>query len=321
MLDVAEKTQKSNMRADYFSKIEEEGSKNSQNIQKMRVVLETLQTDFQKNTHQFLETYQAQIKDRKKQYEAFRERDESMQILLLKQVEKLRRAYELIKRFKQNMTDTKKLLGRTLKDLEEEYNFFFNAFNLLKNRLILDRQRDSQKLEHLTICYNTVNESLEKTLSKGEQLLHIGAVCRKLETQEEKITPFPYFGIKTDSRTTSEDPLIKDYISQLDLFFQRVGQAEALRYAINEEKNFLKTENRILMLKIHRYCQCLTCPNEQKNSNTTRQIKHITEGALEYQKYLKQGFDDFKGQVHFDVDYGEDEEYEEDEEGEEQNDE
>lgn len=310
MLEAAEKNQRSVMRADYFYKIEEEFTKNSQTTQKMRITYEDIQHDYQKNTQEFLESYSNRVKERKLQYETLRARDESVEVLLLKQIEQLRLAYESIKRLKQNLSDTRKLLGRKVKDLEEEYNFFFMTFNFLKNRLIIDRQTDEKKLDLLTVCYNTTNSHLENLKAKGERILNIGAVCRKLETQEEKITPFPVTGYKLDQKATGDESTPKNSVQLTELFFQRIGQAEALRYAINEEREFLKTENQILKMKIHRYCQCLSCPNEAKN--TSRQIKHITEGSSEYLKYKKQGFSNFVGIVYYDDETeGEEGEYDE----------
>lgn len=296
MLKVAEKTHKSNMRAEYFSKLEEEETKTSQIIQKMRVILEIIQTDFQKCTQQFLTDYGNQVRERKKQYETLLLRDKSLQALLLTQIEKLRDAYETIKNLKRSLSESKRFLDRKVKDLEDEHHFFFTAFNFLKNRLIEDRQTDSQKLQTLVKQFNEIKEHLEKMLTKGEQILNIGAVCRKLETQEEKITPFPDFGVKQEVKT-DEEKFPKEYLEELQLFFQRVGQAAALRYDINEEREFLKIENRILKMKLHKYCQCLTCPSKQRNSST--EIKYITEGSAEYLKYKKQGFNNFKGQMNY----------------------
>lgn len=299
-LQVEQKNQKSNMRGDYFYKIEEENTKNSQKLQTLKAILENIQHDFMKDTQEFLKTYQSQIKERKKQYDTLKVRDESLQALLTKQVEKLRQAFEQIRRLKQTMSECQKLLGRNLKDLEEEHSFFFTAFNFLKNRLIIDREKDAKKLEHLTVCFNEADVHLEKIRTKGEQILHLGEVCRKLETQEEKITPFPYTGVNMETKMFSEEP-IKDFCVELELFCQRVGQAEATRFAINEEKEFLKTENRILVMKLQRYCQCLTTPQGKINKRAA-EVKHITEGAVEYQKYQKHGSDHFIGKKHFNID-------------------
>lgn len=309
-LEIEQKTQKTNMRGDYFYKIEEEHTKNAQKLQKLKAILENIQFDYQKETQEFLKSYHSQIKDRKKQYDTLKVRDEVLQALLTKQVDKLRQECEHIKRLKQNMSDSQKLLGRNLKDLEEEHNFFFTAFNFLKNRLIIDREKDAKKIEHLTVCFNSTNAHLEKIRTKGEQILHMGEVCRKLETQEEKIAPFPTVGVKSEGKGLADES-IKECITELELFCQRMGQAEASRYAINEERVFLKTENQILMLKLERYCQCIARPTGEINK-TSAQVRHITEGAFEYQKYQKQGSEHFIGKVHFDEEdfYSDEDDYE-----------
>lgn len=44
------------------------------------------------------------------------------------------------------------------------------------------------------------------------------------------------------------------------------------------------------------------------------QVKHVTEGFLEYQKYQKHASDQFTGKVHFDEDFDYEENQREDEE-------
>lgn len=191
MLEIFEKEQKQHYRAEYFSKLEEEETKNSQFHQLLRAGLEQEFSNLYINTKNFLDNYRAQTKDRKREHNYLKVRDEAMQKLLKKQLDKLHLGYETVKQLKQKLSELHRHLGRKQKDLESEFDFFFLAFDRLKFQLLVDRELDFQKLNYLTMCYNDSIQNLEKVKSKGEQMLHISAVCRKLETQEEKIMPFP----------------------------------------------------------------------------------------------------------------------------------
>ncbi|XP_056633906.1 dynein regulatory complex subunit 2 [Diorhabda sublineata] len=290
ILEMARKEQKANIRAEYFSKIEEEETKNVQLIQRLRGILEAVHFGIEKDIDEFLSKYNNAIKERKKGYEKLKQQDDALQELLAFQLDKIRKMHESIKTLRQELADSQKTLGRKLKDLETEFQFFNNAFNILKTRLVKDRELDAKKMEILTVNHNETVQALQKIKEKGEHILHIAAVCRKLETQEEKIRPFPSNYLKED--TTGIDQRVES-MEILDLFWQRVGQAEASRYALIEERTFLKTENNILQRKIHEFCQCLQCPVPQTLDNEELNwppyighiSKNVTEAISEMKKY------------------------------------
>ncbi|KAJ8938791.1 hypothetical protein NQ314_011327 [Rhamnusium bicolor] len=265
MLEVARKEQKQNVRADYYSKLEEEETKYNQIVQRLRAILEKELQNVWKNTMRFLDTYNSQIKERKKEHNELKTQDDSLQILLCTQIEKIRKVLDYLKTLKQKYNDSQKLLGK---------------------------KKDFDQIVILTVNYNGTIEHLEKLKEKGEHILHVAAVCRKLETQEEKITPFPLCPIKD---LTNMDET-KEYVESLDLFWQRVAQVDASRYAINEEREFLKTENEILKMKLHQYCQCVSCPST--GNSLKRSGKYITEGVFEQQKYDKQNVNQFTSQAY-----------------------
>ncbi|KAG5893054.1 hypothetical protein JTB14_014834 [Gonioctena quinquepunctata] len=289
ILEVARKSQNQNVRAEYFSKLEEEETKNSQVTQRIKDMLDGKQYIIQTEIQEFLDNYHNQVRDRKKQHDLLKTHDEVLQKLLFNQLEKIRHAQEDIKRLRQKLGDSQKILGTKLRDLESEQQFFNAAFSTLKKKLVEDRKVDEIKINTLTVNYHDTLKVLEKLKEKGEQILHVSAVCRKLETLEEKILPFPIVIMKDIIKATIEN--VSGYEPSLQFFWQRVGQADASRYAVNEEREFLKTENEILKMKLHRYCQCLKCP-ALKNSVVVRS-KNITEGVLEMKKYELQDNDQF----------------------------
>ncbi|KAJ8919046.1 hypothetical protein NQ315_016952 [Exocentrus adspersus] len=288
-LEIAWKEQKQNVRAEYFSKLEEEGTKYGQLIQKLKGILEKDLVDMWKRTYEFLQSYEEKTKLRKRQHDKLKVQDDSVQKLLVTQLEKLRRMSDCVTRLKSKYADSHKLLGTKLKDIKHEHGYFTFVFNSLKTKLERDRAKDFDQLRFLTINYNAAIHYLEKLRKKGEHTLHAAAVCRKLETQEEKIMPFP---VPEDSLKVEMENQ-PEYLESLDLFWQRVAQVDASRYSINEEREFLKTENQILKTKLHQYCQCVTCPISQ----TVKKTKglYVTEGVLELKKYDKQNYKQFIG--------------------------
>ncbi|XP_018572752.2 coiled-coil domain-containing protein 65-like [Anoplophora glabripennis] len=286
-LEMAWKEQKQNVRAEYFSKLEEEGTKYAQIIQRLRGVLEKDLLNMCKQTREFLRNFEERTRARKKEHDKLKAQDDSVQKLLVIQLGKLRKMSECVRRLKSKYKDSCKLLSNRLKDIKDENNYFTFVFSHLKMKLQKDRERDFNQMRILTVNYNSAIQYLEKLQEKGEHILHATAVCRKLETQEEKIMPFP---VPEDSMKVYMDDQ-DEYLESLDLFWQRVAQADASRYSINEEREFLKSENQILRMKLHKYCQCVTCPFVE--SKMISNGKCVTDGVLEMKKYEKHNYKQF----------------------------
>ncbi|KAJ8973374.1 hypothetical protein NQ317_007187 [Molorchus minor] len=300
ILDIARKETKQNLRSEYFSKLGDHGKIYHQTVNRLKGVLENKFRYLLKDTTQFVNQYDQQTKERNKEYNELNAQDDCVQKLLVIQLEKIRKACEHLKILKIKLNDSQKLLGRIFKDASDSNDFFDYAFSTLKRKLEDDMTKDSEQMIHLTVNSHLTLEHLENLKLKGERTLSIGAVCRKLETQKEKVKPFP-------ARYSRDYELgiehIKEYLPQLDLFWQKVAQTEASRCAINEEKEFLKVENDFLKAKLYEYCQCISCPVSEKNI-ISQSVKHITEGALEQKKYEKQNFNQFASSgANYDIDY------------------
>lgn len=306
MLELAKKNHNQQFRAEYHSKLDDEETKNYQNIQRLKGILETNLGATCNGIKNFLINHKSRTQQRKDDHDYLVNKDNSMQTIIRKQTDNLHLSYETINDYNRKLNDTQKLLGRREKDLQSEYDFFFLAFGILKDNLVKDRRLDFKKISFLTKCFNQSIRNLDNLKSKVEVLLSVSAVCRKLETQEEKVMPFPLSFNSKDIGDLPTEKSVKEYIDQLDLFFQKVGQADALRYAINEEKDYLKKENQLLKMKVHRYCQCLSCPIPDKR--VTMVTKHVTEGNHEYRKYMKQQVPQFVGKKHEEEETGEHEE-------------
>ncbi|XP_050307873.1 dynein regulatory complex subunit 2-like [Anthonomus grandis grandis] len=287
ILQIEMKTVKRTRHAEYFSKLEEQDSKQHQLIQTMKGILEQVHLQLWTDTVDFLENFKHKIKERKKMHNELKTEDDRLQKLIKKQLEHIRKSYNIIRSLKVKKAELEKFLGRKFADLQSEFDFFTMAFDLLKAKLDQDRKVDFEKLNCLTTSYNDIITYLEELEVKGRHILHVCGICRKLETLEEKILPFPVNFLTEMSKVSLND--VDGYIEVLDLFWQRVGKADASRYAVNEEREFLITENDILKQRLYQYCQCLKCDNYEPFKVTPGLCRTITEGTYELKKYGKHG--------------------------------
>lgn len=74
------------------------------------------------------------------------------------------------------------------------YNFSIQLNCVVYNMLLLaissEQTKDEDQLKVQTIEYNNTVKHLECLVTKGKRLLTLMQICRKYETQEEKVIPF-----------------------------------------------------------------------------------------------------------------------------------
>lgn len=260
-LEMESKAQVKRVRGEYLSRIDEEEKKYADRIQTLKSGLERKLENMWSVTTQFIDEYQKRTSKRQKEYLSMKQQDDSLQILLAEQLLKIKRFYEVIKMLKQRYLDIEKEQKNIIDDLTLEKTYFTNIFFTLKHRLETDTTTDRKHLVLLTTKSNNIINVLREYKTKGKWILTLSSIFRKLETLSEKILPFPLPPTQKHTTTKSVVDLTQLEFEGEDLylFWHRVGEADAVRYSLIEEKDFLTAENDMLQKKIHRFCQCLDC--------------------------------------------------------------
>lgn len=260
-LEMESKAQAKQVRGEYLSKIDEEQKKSADLIQTLKSGLERKLEQLWNVTQQFIEDHERRTAHRQKEYVAMKQQDDALQVILAQQLLKIKKFYDLIKTLKQRYIDVEKEQKSVIDDLTLEKCYFNNIFFTLKHRLEMDTAVDKRHLVHLTTKSNEIISVLREYKTKGKWILTLAIVFRKLETLREKILPFPSPPTAKHTTKSSADLTASDFDNdELYLFWHRVGQADALRYSMLEEREFLIKHNELLRKKIHRFCQCLDCP-------------------------------------------------------------
>ncbi|KAK5637882.1 hypothetical protein RI129_000199 [Pyrocoelia pectoralis] len=263
------------VRGEYLSKLDEESSKYKNIIRTLRVGLEKNYADLWGAIKTFLHNYQETTNDRRKSYNILASQDELLQNVCSKQSIKILRMQDLQKTLKRQYLQLQKSQKQKISDLLNEQKYFADTFTTLKLRMANDVKIDTTNLNLLIDGSNATRTHLNGILAKGRKV---------------KILPFPTYD--TDNGRT-ENIEIDDYrsLASLDLFWKRVAQADGIRHAINEEREYLKRENKKLQSKIHYYCMCVDCPGlaAEDLQRQTSGKPHITEGH-----FMRSQYDKFK---------------------------
>jgi hypothetical protein len=150
-------------------------------------------------------------------------------------------------------------------------------FHELKAQMKVMQDQMRKKLTKLTIQSNKSIETLKQQEEKAMQILRLAEMCRKLETEEEKILPF-YTSSLTEKEerdvqealyeTPSQDlaDVMKDYLS-LENFWKRYNKVLLDKASLDKEKQMLSTENAQLRILLKQYLDGISV-NDEVLSNT-----------------------------------------------------
>ncbi|RZC38943.1 hypothetical protein BDFB_007696 [Asbolus verrucosus] len=264
-LELEKRQQERITRAEYFSRLDEVEVKNQLLLQKLKAHLEKKYQTIFENMHSFIANYIRQQKERKKEYKEYKIADDAIQELISLQVNQMKKLYDTLRHLRQKFRDVKQSTERKLVDLQAERQYFAQSYRLLKTHLANDQETDFTKMANLSRMCAGIYNDLEKLKKKGETILKIAAICRKMETQKEKILAFPKDDVKIFLKIQlfkdeEEEEDTKGIIKEMRLFWERIGQAYGVYYALKREKAFLVEENQLFIDTHNAYCEKLAYP-------------------------------------------------------------
>ena len=158
--------------------------------------------------------------------------------------------------------------------LLEEKNTIRTHYTNLKNKMAKLR---SEKTEHLgTLVTNSLQcmETLQSYEGLGERILKTAELCRKLETEKEKVLPF--YQSDPDAQEESEqmvekivgvDPSSYNEFKQLDNFYKRYNKVNLDKLAIQKQKATLEKENLFFKNLFKQYLDGVSVNDDVINNN------------------------------------------------------
>ncbi|XP_042746791.1 dynein regulatory complex subunit 2-like, partial [Lagopus leucura] len=138
----------------------------------------------------------------------------------------------------------------------------------LKNELSRAQARAQRRLAELTAQSGAALKALGKIVAKAERLLRLAEMCRRMESEEEKLLPFYPSSLAEGERDDAErllreaptEPLARtaqDYAA-LERFWQRFNKVKLEELAAERQRAALTRGNRRLRALLRRYLDGLT---------------------------------------------------------------
>jgi len=259
-------------RSEFQSQRDEIKNKNLEEKHALRVQLELAVEDLWAQFQAALRNYQETTEERKKAFEELKTKDERSAKEIETQMRKLQRLTDNIAQLKGKMGNNAKECEERNKQLREEREVMLAHFQELKGQMNRLRENERERLTKLTLESNAAIKELKRKCEKGERILKLAEMCRKLETEEEKVLPF-YASSLTSEEQEDVQAAVMEPPSQelaavmyeyagLDNFWKRYNKVLLDKVALDKEKSTLFQENHQLRLLLKQYLDGISVNDE-----------------------------------------------------------
>jgi hypothetical protein len=266
------------MKDDFESLREETKNKNVEELESMKHDLikkiEDLDKEFEVNFNRYVSdteskatTYKTLLETNEKSSQEINNKQRSINRL------KEQIAYWSLK-MKQN---ERECAERNLK-LRKEKEMIVKHYHDLKKKMIQFREDEERRLGNLTLNSKMCMDRLTEYQHLGEKILKTAELCRKLETEKEKVLPF----YQSDPDTTNEDGSFPEIAIEkidglkkqkynefqlLDQFYKRFNKVLLDKLAIEKQKATLEKENMFFKSLLKQYLDGVSVNDDVMNAN------------------------------------------------------
>lgn len=134
--------------------------------------------------------------------------------------------------------------------LRMEKQLMNEHYQALKIMLQKFRQHQEQELRRLSVRMHSVMQRLEQRKSRAEAILNLSELCRRLETEEEKVMPFYSSSVDNVRHGMfqiyfQELPPVADDTADMERFFQRYNKVLLDKVVLEKEQESLARENAV----------------------------------------------------------------------------
>ncbi|XP_063071277.1 dynein regulatory complex subunit 2 [Engraulis encrasicolus] len=257
---------------DYQSMRDDIKNRNIEEKHALRVQLESTVEELWGQFQQALRTYNEATEDRHIAFEALRTRDHKSAQEIDTQMRRLQKMQDSIGALRVRLSSGQREGEAAARGLRVAREHVTHQARQLKARLSQARATEHNQLANLTVHSNAATKKLQAIISQGEKLLRLAEMCRKLETEEEKILPFYESSLDAqeqdvDTSQASATPteglakVMHDF-EDLGRFWQRYNKVSLERACLEQERAGLNQENQQLRHLLRQYLEGISVSDQ-----------------------------------------------------------
>nr|XP_060620108.1 dynein regulatory complex subunit 2 [Anolis sagrei ordinatus] len=259
-------------RLDFQSTRDDVKNKNLEEKHYLRVQLEGKVENLWKRFQQALRNYTEATEDRKIAFEALRLRDERSTKEIEMQMRKLQKMQDLIITLRNKIALHARESEEQNRRVRDEKELVLKQLQKLKSLMNRARAKARNNLAKLTRESTGTLKTLEHVVEKGELILRLAEMCRRLESEEEKVLPFYASSLSWDEQRTADkiimekpvEPLaemMQDYVG-LERFWQRYNKVRLEQLSLERTKEALLQDNLKLRQLLKQYLDGISVNDE-----------------------------------------------------------
>ncbi|XP_042307346.1 dynein regulatory complex subunit 2 [Sceloporus undulatus] len=259
-------------RLDFQSTRDDVKNKNLEEKHYLRMQLEGKVEELWKRFQQALRNYTEATEDRKIAFEALKLRDEKSTKEIEMQMKKLQKMQDLIITLKNKIALHARESEEQNRRVRDEKELVLKQLQKLKSQMNRARAKARSNLAKLTQESFRTLKMLEHVVEKAELILRLAEMCRRLESEEEKVLPFYASSLSWDEQRAADkiamekpvEPLaemMQDYVG-LERFWQRYNKVRLEQLSLERTKEALFQDNVKLRQLLKQYLDGISVNDE-----------------------------------------------------------
>jgi hypothetical protein len=231
-------------------------NRNIEEDHQMRSNLEEKIDAMREKCHAQLTSYRTTTESSTADYHSYLHRDADLSKKVEKKLRQVERMHQAIQHWKMKIAQNRQECEERNAQLRGEKEQIQKHFQELKARMNRFRAEEKKRLVDLTVNARNCEQGLKTQLELAERILKTAELCRKLDTEREKVVPFYLARDLPDlDELNIEDDKLKEEIREaladtgvdewtyLDCFFKRHNKAYLDLFAVDTERARLEAEN------------------------------------------------------------------------------
>ncbi|XP_025333260.1 dynein regulatory complex subunit 2 [Canis lupus dingo] len=267
--------------SEYESKLEFQSmwddlkNKNLEKKHFLRLQLENI-VDLWRRFQEALKNYTDATEDQKIAFETLKVKDEKSSKEIEAQMKKIQRLQDAIIILKNKILVHSRESEDQNQYIRKDKELILAQLRKLKAQRTQARELSQENLVKLTVESNAALKALRKIVDKGEKILKLAEICRKFETEEEKVLPF-YSSVLTPEEQEKIEEIYPEELTE-----------ELAKVIVNYTgmENFWKRYNKVKLEQLslqYRHAQLL-----EINGKLREMLKQYLDGISVSDKVLSQ---------------------------------
>ncbi|XP_075593659.1 dynein regulatory complex subunit 2 [Balearica regulorum gibbericeps] len=232
-----------------------------------------------------MQSYTEATEHQKIAFEALKQKDKKSSREIETQAKKLQKLQDSVAATKGQITAHLRESEQQNRRAREEKERVLRQLQELKRDMNQARAKARDSLARLTMQSSAALKALVRVVEKAQRILRLAEMCRRLETEEEKVLPFyPSSLVEGEQREARQvleempvEPLAQamwDYVG-LERFWQRFSKVKLEEQALEWERAALSQRNRHLRELLRQYLAGISVSQEVlEEPNPLLAIKH-----------------------------------------------